>query len=169
MRCLIIAERFNVKWRWPRAEQLIADGRIKTWVRHSLGVGCYGTGMTERTQSKSIGRRQLKRLGLFAEPHEWAGLNMLPPAHLGEWDEAQALLVAAHVPLSDYDRVFLVGRRVATALGYRGEIISHEGNLFLIPRPSGRSRWWNYGDIEEARERVQEFLCEPEAFHNATA
>lgn len=66
------------------------------------------------------------------------------------WSHRAAAARVATVPFGDYDRVVLLGRRVAAAVLPAGaglpflRWIDHDGHRFaVVPHPSGIVRWWN--------------------------
>lgn len=109
------------------------------------------------------------RLGAFrASPNTWARLhsigvascdasvNLCPP---GEWDVAYADQVAALIRDMSWRRIICCGRAVAGAFGVPsgwpyGEL--YDERIIVVPHPSGRCRWWNDGDTDDLRRRVDE-------------
>lgn len=156
---MLIAERFNLDGgvRWPRYDQMLAEGRCETWLEISYRLSCY-----QRRCGPSI--KKLEAAGLR---WPWRCANLLPPAPCGEWDAGLAEVVGEHLVewllRRGERRALLLGTRVARAVcGYRAELLSEheceELRLLVFPHPSGQNRWWNDAENWElAREAVEEF------------
>jgi len=175
MRTLLVAERFNIGARWSHADKLIAGGRYERWLQFSMDVGAYGTGMTERNRRNDIGKNKLRSIGCRYD----RALNMLPPGPVSAWelqaarlvaDELRRLIVTAHEETHLdmeprfaewlFDRVILVGKRVAAAMEADVGFFEPIGGCIVVPHPSGRNLWWNNAQaIAHGRAKMEGFLC----------
>jgi hypothetical protein len=180
MKTLLIAERFNIGRRWPKADAMLERGEVDRWLEFALDVGCYGVAMTSRTQKLGAGRKKLEAIGVRFDD-ELDALNLLPPAECGAWDAALAKKVAdqlrwnvvlAHderehmdcAPELDawlYERVICVGRRVARAMEITASFFEPVGGAIVVPHPSGRNLWYNDPDARAEGARVMSEWYDP--------
>ena len=145
---LLIGERMNAQW---------GESQTQWWMERSRNRQLEPLlQLNNDAFKRGTSGRRLGDLGLDRKKTQVLNL-LLPSVSIGEWDRDEAFRVASTLApqiVEAFDRVVLLGHRVAVAFGHDHaefltivKLCSQYATFALIfPHPSGRSHWWNDKD-----------------------